>query len=76
MAVEGGTYNRAMFTAGSSRGESYNMQLLPQVLPVEFTTLWTGGKTNDFKTQAIITVKGRTWSDGRNYMKLIFTQKA
>lgn len=74
MAVEGGTYNRAMFTAGSSRGESFSMQLLPQVLPVEFTTLWTGGKFHDFKTQAIVTVKGRKWSDGKNFKKLIFNQ--
>lgn len=75
IALEGGSNQRSMFNLGGvSKGESFTMQLLPQVLPVEFTTLATGGDFHQFKTQAIITVKGRRWSDGKNYKKAVFSQ--
>lgn len=75
IALEGGSNQRSMFNIGGvSRGESYMMQLLPQVLPVEFTTLASGGEHHQYKTQAIITVKGRRWSDGKNFKKAVFSQ--
>lgn len=75
MAIESGSNQRSAFSiGGTTRGESYAMQLLPQILPVEFTTLWTGGERHQFKTQAIITVKGHQWSDGKNFKKAIFSQ--
>jgi len=76
MALESGSVQKQAFSIGTtSNGESFSMQLLPQVLPVEFTTLWTGGEYYQLKTQAVIAVKGRTWSDGKNFRKAIFTQK-
>lgn len=75
IAVESGSSQRSMLNIGGiTKGESFSMQLLHQVLPVEFTTLWTGGEYYQRKTQAIIAVKGRTWSDGNNFRKVIFSQ--
>lgn len=74
MALESGGINREVFSLNHAHQEGFNMQLLPQILPYEFTTLKTGGDINNFETQAIITVKGRTWSDGKNYRKVIFSQ--
>lgn len=74
IAIEGGSSQSSMFNSGVTKGESFTMQLMPQVLPIEFTTLWTGGEYFDLKTQAIITVKGKTWSNGKNYKKAIFSQ--
>lgn len=54
--------------------KSYSAHLLPQVLPVEFTTLWTGGHYYGLKVQAIIQIKGRQWSDGANYRRVTFSQ--
>ena len=75
MAVEGGSLERHQFSITHSKGQSFSMQLLPQILPVEFTTLLTGGNFCNFRIQAIVTVKGRKWSDGKNYKKAIFNQK-
>lgn len=56
-------------------GKSESLTLLPQVLPKEFTTLWTGGKRRDLVVQAIIQMKGRKWSNKTNYWLAEFTQQ-
>lgn len=75
MAIEGGSIERQQFHLTQSKGQNYSMQLLPQILPYEFTTLAQGGEFFQFKTHAILTVKGRTWSNGKNYKKAVFNQK-
>jgi len=56
-------------------GKSESLHLLPQVFPMKFTTLWTGGKQFELKVQAYIQVKGREWSNGRNYKEVQFSQE-
>jgi len=46
-----------------------------QVEPREFSVLKSGGKANEFKVQGIITIAGREWSNGRNFIKKSFNQK-
>lgn len=46
-----------------------------QVEPREFTVLKSGGQSNDFKVQGVITIAGREWSNGRNFIKKSFNQK-
>lgn len=76
IALESGSTSKANFSIASNTvGQSYSMQILPQVLPVEFTTLAQGGDFFNFKTQAIVTVKGKKWSDGKNYKKAVFPQQ-
>jgi hypothetical protein len=58
-----------------TNSEGLTSQYLPQVQPREFTVLKSGGHLHDFKVQAIITVSGREWSTGKNYIKATFTQK-
>jgi len=53
-------------------GES--MVIQPQVFPREFTMLKSGGKNNDYKVQAIISVANRTFTNGKNYKIVNFTQ--
>ncbi len=74
MAVESGGNSRNTFSIENNTSESFSMQLLPQVLPVEFTQLKTGGEINNNEVQAIISAKGHTWSNGKNYKKVIFKQ--
>jgi TraM recognition site of TraD and TraG len=57
-----------------SQTTGLSSQFLPQVQPRVFTTLKTGGKLKDFEVHAIIIQSGREWSDGKNYIKTIFTQ--
>jgi len=47
-----------------------------QVEPQEFTLLLTGGDSNEFDVEAIVTVAGKTWSNGKNFIKAVFNQKA
>ncbi|TXB61355.1 type IV secretory system conjugative DNA transfer family protein [Phaeodactylibacter luteus] len=67
--------NRKNFALmADSKGTSYSGHLLPQVLPMEFTTLWSGGKQRNYTVQAIIQVKGRKWSNGANFFEVEFSQ--
>lgn len=54
--------------------ESLSNQYLPQIQPREFTVLKSGGEFNDFEVQAVMTVSGRQWSNGKNFMKVCFEQ--
>lgn len=75
LTLESDSTSKVNFSiADSTTGQSYSIQILPQVLPVEFTTLAQGGEFFQFKTQAIVTVKGKKWSDGKNYKKAVFAQ--
>jgi hypothetical protein len=74
IALEGGSFQSSAFSATTSQGQSYMMHLMPQVLPLEFTTLKSGGEENDCEVQGIITLSGRRWSNGKNYRKVIFKQ--
>jgi TraM recognition site of TraD and TraG len=74
IALESGGLTRETFSLTHAVQEGFNMQLLPQILPYEFSILATGGELNNFETQAIVTTKGKTWSDSKNYRKVIFSQ--
>ncbi|MEO1263608.1 MAG: TraM recognition domain-containing protein [Bacteroidota bacterium] len=45
-----------------------------QVEPQDFTLLRNGGKTNQFQVDGIVTVSGKPWSNGRNYIQTFFYQ--
>lgn len=62
-------------SSGQSQSISLVKQLHFQVEPRRFTVLKSGGVTNDFRVEAIITVAGRQWSDGKNYIQRSFNQK-
>ena len=59
---------------GGSKGQSHSLSLLPQVLPVEFTTLASGGEHYHYMVEAIMQTKGREWSEGFNYKRVTFKQ--
>lgn len=63
-------------SAGQYNNINLNQQLHYQVNPKEFTVLKTGGKLNNYEAEAIITVAGKVWSDGKNYRLHSFNQKS
>lgn len=74
VAVENAGRQYSDFSLSNSKSEGFNMQLVDQVLPMEFTMLKTGGAENNFETQAIAVMTGRRWANGKNYRKVTFTQ--
>ena len=58
------------FSTNSGISEAFH----PQVMPREFTMLARGGKANDGLVEAIVTATGKTFSNGRNYLKVSFRQ--
>ena len=63
----------------NSKSQSYAASLLPQILPKVFTKLWTGGDgyenpRKNYKVQAIVTINGKDWQNGKNYRKITFSQ--
>jgi hypothetical protein len=58
-----------------TKTDGISSQFLPQIQPRIFTVLKSGGIVNDYKVQAIITVAGRQWSSGKNYLKTTFKQE-
>jgi hypothetical protein len=51
-------------------GESLNYQIEPQ----QFTILKGGGEEYNCKVEAIVTVAGKQWSDGKNFIMTTFDQ--
>lgn len=68
------TQQVSKFKVDENRSVGESMVIQPQVYPREFITLKSGGKANNFKVEAIMGVANRTWSDGRNYKVVTFTQ--
>jgi hypothetical protein len=58
----------------STKNEGYGLQLQPQILPKEFTTLKSGGELNNYMVEGVVVVTGKKWDDGRNYRKTVFKQ--
>ncbi len=61
-------------SANSNSSSGINQQLHYQVEPREFTILKTGGEEHQFIVDTIITVAGKEWSDGKNFLKKSFKQ--
>ena len=57
-------------------GGSFSKEFQYQVLPKRFSELRTGGPRNDFEVEGVVTLTGRTWSNGKNFMEVIFNQKS
>lgn len=74
IALKGGGSQKSVFEVNTTYNESYSMSYMEQVLPMEFTTLWSGGEMFEYQTQAVITVRGKTWSEGKNFKRAIFKQ--
>ena len=66
--------NLSGISVGDNHSSSLSQQLLHQVQPREFTTLISGGPDNDFIVAGIVTVAGREWSDGKNFLQGKFKQ--
>lgn len=64
------------FSAGEkSESVSGSEQLHDMVGSADFTVLRGGGKENKFIVDGIITVAGKKWSNGKNYLQIEFEQK-
>jgi hypothetical protein len=74
-AIESGSEQYSIINFSHSTSEGYSMQLIPQVLPYEFTLLKTGGQPNDYIVQAVATINGYKWSNGKNFGRLNFKQQ-
>jgi hypothetical protein len=64
---------RGNVTSGDS-GTSIGQEFQYQFLPKDFTTLLCGGKLNQGRVEAVVTVAGRKWSNNKNFMKVAFQQ--
>lgn len=60
---------------GNQQSSGLAQQLHWQVEPREFTVLRNGGDENKFLVDAVVTIAGRTWKDGKNYGIRQFYQK-
>ena len=67
--------NVSSMSTGEKQSSSLSQKYHWQVEPREFTQLKNGGELNDFKVEGVITIAGRTWSDGKNYSKKTFDQR-
>lgn len=61
--------------SGEHTSAGAQSQLHHQVHPVQFTTLKTGGALHNYEVEGFVTVVGRTWSNGKNHLKVSFSQR-
>ena len=57
-------------TGSTNMSESLNFQIEPQ----QFTIMKGGGEENNFLVEAVITVAGKQWSNGKNFITTTFDQ--
>lgn len=72
--LDSNSKNEGFMSLNFSSSKTQATQLLPQVLPMTYTQLRTGGKNNSFTTDAYVVVTGKTWSNKRNFIKTQFIQ--
>jgi type IV secretory pathway TraG/TraD family ATPase VirD4 len=67
--------SRTTSTVGDRENFSVTESLNYQVEPQEFTLLKSGSKIFNYDVEAIVTVAGKKWSNDKNYIKAVFSQK-
>lgn len=67
--------NVSSINVGKGQTTGMSQQLQFQVEPREFTTLRSGGKANNLEVDGVVTIAGRKWSNGRNFLNAVFIQK-
>lgn len=67
--------NVTSVNVGNQQSAGLAQQLHWQVEPREFTVLRKGGEENNFLVDAVITITGKKWRDGRNFGIRQFHQK-
>lgn len=65
---------KTSISVGDLSNTSINRGLEYQVEPQQFTLLQGGGELNGNRAEAIITVAGKRWSTGDNYLETFFNQ--
>jgi type IV secretory pathway TraG/TraD family ATPase VirD4 len=60
---------------GESDSTSLSRALHYQVEPQEFTLLKNGGEFNNFQVEGVMTVSGKRWSNGTNFLRTQFYQR-
>jgi hypothetical protein len=68
--------SRTTSSVGKYDSVSISEALNYQVEPQEFTVLKSGAELNNYDVESVITVAGKKWSNGKNYIKGVFNQKA
>ncbi|MEL7223258.1 MAG: TraM recognition domain-containing protein, partial [Bacteroidota bacterium] len=68
--------SRTSSSVGKYDSVSVSESLNYQVEPQEFTVLLSGSVINDFDVEGVVTVAGKKWSNGKNFIKVAFNQKA
>ena len=63
-------------SVGTNENISLAKQYHWQIEPRQFTTLKSGGIENDYRVEGIITIAGKMWSNGKNFMKRSFNQQS
>lgn len=61
---------------GKNESVSVTEALHYQVEPQEFTVLKSGAELNNYDVESVVTVTGKKWSNGKNYIKGVFNQKS
>jgi len=76
-SLKNSSHSQRFLSLNISQTEGISTQMLPQVQAMNFTTLRTGGESNNnnFKVEAYIFITGRKWSTGTNYLETVFQQQ-
>lgn len=66
--------SHSLFSLNIQSNKSMQTAYLPQVQPMEFTLFKSGGEQNNYDVEGIVFCTGKKWSNGTNFMKVIFEQ--
>jgi len=60
---------------GATQSTSLDSALHYQIEPQVFTVLKNGRRLNEYQVEGIVTVAGKQWSNGKNFLRTYFYQK-
>jgi type IV secretory pathway TraG/TraD family ATPase VirD4 len=67
--------SKSSLSLGDKESTSLKDELHFQIEPQEFTMLRSGSEIYDYEVEGIMSVTGKVWSNGKNFIKTIFDQK-
>lgn len=72
--MKSASHSQQFLSLNISTSDGYMTQIIPQIQPMRFTMLKSGGVNFDYIVDAVIFVTGKKWSGGTNFIETFFKQ--
>ena len=72
--MKNASHSQGFLSLNINSSDGFTTQIIPQIQPMVFTLLASGGVSNNFIVEACVFVTGKKWSSGKNFLGTTFQQ--